>query len=425
MPAEVMSVSDLLSLNLRVPGYQRPYRWSTKNVSELLGDIDAAISGAKDFLDYRYRIGTVILHKNAVETCLDVVDGQQRLLTLTLLMLCLYEHASFPLLDHSSFSNRESQRNLATNYRFILDWVGYQSTDWRREARKAFESVLETVVITVDDIEETFQLFDSQNTRGRTLDPHDLLKAYHLRAMRGDPYGMRHVVTRWEEFNTDDVRALFDRYLFPIERWDLGEKARPFTTKEIDAYKGVEEKSGYSYAARARRAAPNFQIGEPFIEGEDFFHMVEHYLRMWKDMVTELRENPNLEVIRKALFEGRPSVGYRYACGLFLCTLFAYYDRFHNFDVRAVRKLFSWAMMIRVDMQVLGFDSVNKYAIGEDNHRFTNTVPMFKHIAHARHHTDVADIVIMVAGKVDFGSLNDERRRLYDLLLSWSKGGAR
>lgn len=418
-----MSVSDLLSLKLRVPGYQRPYRWSTKNVSELLGDIDAAMRDAEDRKDYRYRIGTVILQENAADDCLDIVDGQQRLLTLTLLTLCLDEAASFPLLDRSSFASRESQRNLAANYRFIVDWVGYQSKGWRDEAKRAFGTVLESVVIVVDDIEGAFQLFDSQNTRGRALEPHDLLKAYHLRAMRGDPYGMRHAVTRWEEFDPEDVRTLFDSYLFPIENWGLRQKAAPFTSKVIDAYKGIEEGSGYSYAVRASRAAPSFQIGEPFIEGEDFFHMVEHYLRVRRDVGMELRENPELGEIGSALRIRRPSAGYRYACGLFLCALLAYYDRFHNFDVRPVRKLFSWAMMIRVDMQVLGFDSVNKYAVGEDNGRFTNVVPMFSRIVRARHHTDVADIVIEVGGKVDPGGLNDERRRLYDLLSSWSRGG--
>jgi hypothetical protein len=383
------------------------------------------MSGAKGFVDYKYRIGTVILHKNTAEACLDIVDGQQRLLTLTLLALCLDEEASFPLLDCSSFASRESQRNLLASHRFILDWVGFQPEGWRNDARRAFGSTLEAVVITVDNIEEAFQLFDSQNTRGRALDPHDLLKAYHLRAMRGDPYGMRHAVVRWEEFDTDEVRALFARYLFPIESWRLGEKARPFTTKEIDAYKGVEERSGYSYADRARRAAPSFQIGEPFIEGEDFFHMVEHYLSMRKDVNAELSHNPEFGKVWIELNDGKRSVGYRYARGLFLCALVAYYDRFHNFDVRAVRKLLSWAMMIRVDMQVLGFDSVNKYAIGEDNGRFTNVVPMFKRIARARHHTDVVDIVIKVSSKTDLGSLNTERRGLYDLLLSWSRGGAR
>jgi hypothetical protein len=31
--------------------------------------------------------------------------------------------------------------------------------------------------------QEAFQFFDSQNTRGKSLEPHDLLKSYHLREM--------------------------------------------------------------------------------------------------------------------------------------------------------------------------------------------------------------------------------------------------
>jgi hypothetical protein len=51
------------------------------------------------------------------------------------------------------------------------------------------------VIINVDKVEEAFQLFDSQNTRGKELDPHDLLKAYHLREMKRYPYEMEHAVT--------------------------------------------------------------------------------------------------------------------------------------------------------------------------------------------------------------------------------------
>ena len=38
-------------------------------------------------------------------------------------------------------------------------------------------------VITMpqERLSEAFQLFDSQNNRGKSLEPHDLLKAYHLR----------------------------------------------------------------------------------------------------------------------------------------------------------------------------------------------------------------------------------------------------
>ena len=40
MSATIMSVQELLSQNLRIPGYQRPYRWTTKNISDLLADIN-------------------------------------------------------------------------------------------------------------------------------------------------------------------------------------------------------------------------------------------------------------------------------------------------------------------------------------------------------------------------------------------------
>ena len=424
MSAEIKSVHDLLTLSLRVPAYQRPYRWTTKNVADLLGDINTAIEEAGKHPDYRYRIGSVILHRNEVDGCLDIVDGQQRVLTLLLIMLHLDPGASFPLLDNATFSDRETQDNMRANYEFIGDWVGYQPDEWREKAARSFADTLEAVVITVDRVEEAFQLFDSQNTRGRSLDPHDLLKAFHLRAMREDPYGMRHVVTRWEGFSSDEVRDLFARYLFSVANWELGDRTRPFTAREIDAYKGVSERSGYTYAARARRTAPCFQVGEPFVEGEDFFLMAEHYLHMRRDIELELSESQELANIRRMLGKNNPSAGFRHAHNLFLCALFAYYDRFRNFDVRAVRKLFCWAMMVRVDMQSLGFDTINKYAIGNRaNSPYTNAIPMFRRIARARSHHEIADTIVRVRDSLD--GMNDERRELGEGLLSLAQGGAR
>lgn len=424
MAAEIMSVGDLLSSDLRIPSYQRPYRWTARNVSALLGDIDSAISEAVRQPGYRYRIGSVILHRTGAEGSCDIVDGQQRILSLLLLMLILDPGVSLPLLERASFSDRETQRNLRANYELISDWVGYQPEEWRAAAKKALSGTLEAVVITVDRVEEAFQLFDSQNTRGRTLDPHDLLKAFHLRAMREDPYAMRHVVTLWEEFASAEVRDLFANYLFPVANWELGERTRPFTAREIDAYKGVPERSGYTYAARARRAAPCFQVGEPFIEGEDFFLMAEHYLRMRDDIELELRDNPALADVREELGRKGPSAGFRHAANLFRCALFAYYDRFHNFDVRAVRKLFCWAMMVRVDMQSLGFDTINKYAVGDRaNSPYTNAIPMFSRIARARSHTEIADTLVRT--RDDLEGMSPERTDLARTLVSIAKGGAR
>ena len=49
-------------------------------------------------------------------------------------------------------------------------------------------------------------------------------------------------------------------------------------------------------------------------------------------------------------------------------------------------------MMLRVDMQNLGLDTINKYALGDNNNSYTNHIPMFYKIAFARKDTDIADL---------------------------------
>ena len=210
------------------------------------------------------------------------------------------------------------------------------------------------------------------------------MKAYHLREMRDYPYEMEHAVTKWEAKGAKDIKELFNLYLFPIWNWSRGMKARAFTAKEIDTYKGIEETSAYTYARRANKAMPYFQITEPFVAGNDFFEMVDHYLYLLQDVQTEIKTR------FKSLFEvinemNQKSTGFGYAENLFYCALLCYYDRFHNFDELAVKKLFLWALMLRVDMESLGFDSINKYAIGDGNNsRYTYAIPMFAKISFAR-----------------------------------------
>lgn len=83
--SEILSVNKLLSRQLNIPNYQRPYKWTRKNVSDLFGDIDTAISDSRrpDYTDFKYRIGSIILHNNNGQY--DIVDGQQRLITLSLI----------------------------------------------------------------------------------------------------------------------------------------------------------------------------------------------------------------------------------------------------------------------------------------------------------------------------------------------------
>ena len=76
------SIGDV---RLTIPDYQRPYKWTARNAIQLLDDIIEAKNGNKEV----YRVGTLILHNE--EGCYNIVDGQQRTITFSLLLYALYE----------------------------------------------------------------------------------------------------------------------------------------------------------------------------------------------------------------------------------------------------------------------------------------------------------------------------------------------
>ena len=420
--ARILSVEELLGWELRIPPYQRPYKWTKKNITDLLLDIETSIREAKKYKDFKYRVGTVILHANTEEEkpTYDIVDGQQRILSFLLLSRYLeLECGVGSSLSKHKFSSKVTQKNLHENYKAIWEWFAFASTGMRKDFKQAMKKHLEVVVITVDEISEAFQLFDSQNSRGRALYPHDLLKAYHLRVISGKK-GEERAVEEWEAKDPKAIAELFRDYLFPIWHWARRRKCGGFTTADIDLYKGVEPDSEYAYAYRVRRTGARYQITEPFPAGRDFFKMVHHYMQMLKDLKREIVENPALQEVKEILIASsgrdkkntlitsaeeldealdRQPVGFRHACRLFFCALLCYYDRFGVLDTRAVKRLFTWAMMLRVNMQHLGFASINKYAIGErdpQKDQYTNVIPVLSMIVSARKHTEISDISLKV-----------------------------
>lgn len=395
--AEVKSVKELLNMNLCIPPYQRPYKWDIQNINDLLTDIKTAIANYRKYGDYfKYRIGTIILHEDKGKY--NIVDGQQRIISLILLSLCLNISIKQGLID-TRFNSKISQFNIKNNYNHIKDHISLLDKNDFDAFVTAFDNLLEVVVISVLDISEAFQMFDSQNTRGKALDPHDLLKAYHLREMKAYPYEMEHAVNKWEDNRTSDIKALFDLYLYPIWNWSKRYKTKEFTAKEIGTYKGISEESEYTYAKRAGKAMPYFQITEPFVAGNDFFQMVEHYLLMSGDLKREINNNSKFNEINEILNKRESSTGFSYARNLFYCALFCYYDKFHNLDELAIKKLFIWSFMIRIDMEKLGFDSINKYAIGDADSDYTNVIPMFSKIFTSRLHSEISSIQIKIEKK--------------------------
>jgi uncharacterized protein with ParB-like and HNH nuclease domain len=93
MHAYTRTVSDLLSVKKRyvVPRFQRPYSWSKEQVKELWDDILSNIvySNDAEASHVEYFIGALVLVGEENSHHMQIVDGQQRLTTLTILLSAL------------------------------------------------------------------------------------------------------------------------------------------------------------------------------------------------------------------------------------------------------------------------------------------------------------------------------------------------
>lgn len=200
----IKTVRDLLDVELVIPEYQRPYRWTTKSTSILLSDIYEAFKTNIT----EYRIGSVVLHSH--DGKYDVVDGQQRLTTLSIIFYVLKEGDFLSAKDkdkNPSLLQQEYSANsnaaIIQNYEVIKSKI--KSIADNGNIEKFTNYLLNNctfVNIVTDSQQEAFQFFDSQNSRGKALAPHDLLKSYHLREMNDDPEKYKiELINKWE--NTD------------------------------------------------------------------------------------------------------------------------------------------------------------------------------------------------------------------------------
>ena len=67
--AEGKAINDI---NLVIPPYQRPYKWTAKNAVQLFDDIIEAKNQNKE----TYRIGTLILHHDKAKSLYNIVHNE-------------------------------------------------------------------------------------------------------------------------------------------------------------------------------------------------------------------------------------------------------------------------------------------------------------------------------------------------------------
>lgn len=103
---KIMNFVEVMDYRPSIPAYQRVYCWEEDNVIQLLDDL-------LDNSQEEYRLGSIILNNSNGRW--DIVDGQQRLVTLTLLLRILgTPKRSLPLLKEN-FVNTDAKNYIKYN----------------------------------------------------------------------------------------------------------------------------------------------------------------------------------------------------------------------------------------------------------------------------------------------------------------------
>ncbi len=91
-----------------VPSYQRPYSWTEDNAAELFDDLFDAYQN-KTSEDDSYFLGSLVLKKDSYKPNSDIIDGQQRLTTITILLAILRDQLVLPKEDQVE-SKKEDEK---------------------------------------------------------------------------------------------------------------------------------------------------------------------------------------------------------------------------------------------------------------------------------------------------------------------------
>lgn len=395
---EIISIEALLAKDLYIPNYQRPYKWTEKNMNQLVNDIlDASAKNLSE-----YRLGTIVIHEHA-DGKLDIVDGQQRTISLYLIQSLFQKQLEI--------ENNKSQisRNLREAKRLYRGLSAGEQNDFQRY----FLHKCRVIVIKIDNEMEAFQFFDSQNARGKALEAHDLLKAYHLREMRSEKEQTKQaLIEKWEAQITAELATLFERYLYRIKTWLKQENAHYFTKDGVALFKGIPMNQQYNFIQYHKAAylfiekfnSENlqellaldalipFQIDQPVLAGRRFFEYTLYYINLKRQV-----EKIALELLPEAVSPAytNEQTGTRYVRELFQTLLLYYYDKFgiENRN-RLIENLFlQYSYQLRLIHVQVQDKSINKYALGR-NERLNEQLNLFTSIRDAVSPSELEMIVL-------------------------------
>lgn len=264
-----------------IPSYQRPYAWTVDQASELFDDL-LAFFQAED--EEGYFLGSIVLIKTEGDPYSQVIDGQQRLTTLTILLAAMAsandgadkeELRPYILeagkrmegilpkprlslrerdrkffakyvqalklddlidLDPSSLQN-ESQINIRANASYFVRAV--EETFATPEDLEAFVSFLLTrcylVAVSTPSQESAFRVFSVMNSRGLDLQPTDIIKADTIGKLKNEA-DRQEYNEKWEEMEVNLTRTGFNDLFTYIRMIYAKDKAKRSLLEEFRAH---------------------------------------------------------------------------------------------------------------------------------------------------------------------------------------------
>lgn len=220
------SIKELLqSASFSIDEYQREYKWGKDNVEELLSDLHGKFYGAykpgddtKNVSSYaQYFLGSIIVSKRNGKSYL--IDDQQRVTSLTLLLICLYRAAEArglpvvttiaPLIYSDNLGEPKFNLDIAERLPVIealfrgelfnpdgkdesiqtmfARYRDIEASDLVAELGDALPHFIYWLMtrvglieIATDSDDYAYAIFETMNDRGKPLSPVDMLKAYLL-----------------------------------------------------------------------------------------------------------------------------------------------------------------------------------------------------------------------------------------------------
>lgn len=232
-----LSINLLLGSNNEqyvIPPYQRRYSWHERQVWELIEDILLIEDGDTHLL------GSIVClagHHTAGLNKLELVDGQQRLTTVTILLECMRQRleqagetaeaaevsrllsakplggkplrkvaldsidsAEFDRLVKNDLAEEFQNQQLLSAFTIVRSWVGSQEMEGLGAFLYRLMNQAIIIRLDVSDAKDAFKLFETINNRGLRLSPTDIIKNFLLgNAARFGPDALDAARKGWAE----------------------------------------------------------------------------------------------------------------------------------------------------------------------------------------------------------------------------------